>query len=637
MKITIPASTIQINSKFSAADDILEISKADFIYNWVPDDDNPVGIALLLETTPEFKIRKDDPVVTKSITQFIWKNLSRQKGLMWQLILGIIVVGALQFSMPFFIMSLVDVGVAAENLEFIWIVLAGMVIFIASQVFVEFIRGALLNFIGIKFHVNLLTNFVAKLVKMPMQFFNNRSLGDIMQRISDSDRLERFFHSSAMFSLFSVVNILVFSVVLFAFNKMICAVFVLGTVAYLLYINLFLKKRRKLNFQRFDQGAVAHNYLLDIFAGIQDVKLFSAERQRRWTWEDRQAKLFKLNNRALRLEQWQTRGAYFINEFKNVVILVMAAQAVILGEMTLGMMLATMYIIGQLSAPVNYLVEFFQNYQEAAISFERMSEIEEELNQTDDSKITYLPENGNLQVQNLAYQYGGPGSKVVLKNINLTIPQGKTIAIVGSNGSGKSTLMKLLLGILQPSVGSVKIGDISLNALDMNFWLKKVTAVLHEGYIFNDTIARNIALGQEQIDLEKLRDISKLVNLQNYIDELPQHFNTVLGEGGSGLSQGLRQRLLLARALYKNPDYLFLDEATNALDAYNETVIMENIKERFQNKTLVFIAHRLGTISSADIIVVLEEGEVVEVGGHGALYDKGGVYFNFVRKQLSLG
>lgn len=620
-----------------AADSILEISKEEFVFNWVPDDENPTGIALLLESTPEFNIRKEDILTDKSIASFIWKNLFAQKGLFWQLVFGVILVGILQFSMPFLIMSLVDIGIVSENIDFLWIVLGGMVVFLGSQVLVEFIRGALLNFIGIKFHVNLLTNFVAKLVKMPMQFFNSRSLGDIMQRISDSDRLERFFHSSAMFSLFSVVNLVVFGVVLFLFNWQIAGVFVVGTIVYLMYINSFLKRRRILNFQRFDQSAIAHNYLLDIFAGIQDIKLFGAERQRLWTWEDRQAKLFKLNDKALRLEQWQTRGAYFINELKNIIILVIASQAVIEGQMSLGMMLATMYIIGQMSAPVNYLVEFFQNYQEASISFERMTEIEEEFSKQPENELAYTPKSGNIKVENLAYQYGGPGSKVVLKNINLTIPHGKTIAIVGSNGSGKSTLMKLLLGILQPSVGSVKIGGVALNSIDSNYWLSKVSAVLHEGYIFNDTIARNIALGQDNKDNEKLRSICKLVNLQNYIDELPQHYNTIVGEGGSGLSQGLRQRLLLARALYKDPEFLFLDEATNALDSYNETVIMENVKDQFHDKTLVYIAHRLGTISSADLIVVIEEGEVVEVGGHGELYDKGGVYHNFVRRQLSLG
>ncbi len=621
------------------AEDIVEIPKKEFIYNWIEDEEETKGVSLLLEPTAEFgQMESGETPSHASVFSFFIKQLAKFPKLWLQLLFGAIFLGIINGALPFLIKALVDGGIAAENLQLIYILMVGMIAFVATQAFGEFIRGAILNYLGINFHSRLLTDYVARLSRQPMKFFNDHSLGSIMQRISDSERLERFFHSSALFSFFSIFSLVILSGVLLYFNYKLFIVFILGTIAYVAYIFAFLRKRRSLNFRRFDIDAVANNYLLDIFSGVEDIKIYNADRQRRMQWEKHQAKLFKLNSEALKWEQWQKRGAFFINEFKNITILVMSAGFVIEGHLTFGGMLAIMFILGQLNAPVNNLVEFFKSYQEAAISLERMNEIEDELDAPANRKeITYQPKTKNISIENLSYQYGGAGSPVVLKNINLRIPYGKTVAIVGPNGSGKSTLMKLLLGILQPTVGTIKIGDVSLNGIDMNYWMSQVSAVLHNGHIFNDTIANNIALGQTQVDTERLRDVARQVNLLSYVDELPMHFNTVVGEGGGGMSQGLRQRLLLARAIYKDPDFILLDEAVNSLDAFNEMVIMENIRDNTIGKTMIFIAHRLGTISSADIIIVMEKGEIVEVGGHGELYDLGGAYYHFVRKQLELG
>ena len=619
-----------------AADGLVVYSKEDFIYNWVEDDDDPKGVVLLFEPTENLQPSTTSFSEDDTIGKFIWKHFSSFDSAVVQLFAGVLLVGILQFSLPLFMMAIVDYGIVSFDKSFISLVLVGMVAFVFSQVLVEFIRGAYLSVMGVKFHAKIITHYVDKLAKKPMSYFNNRSLGDIMQRIADNDRLERFFQSSALFSLFSIVNIVLFSIILLVFDWRICAVFIFGTIAYLVFLYRFTKKRRELNFKSFDKSAIAQNYLIEMFNGIQDIKLHDAVFQKRIKWESHLAEQLNINKKLLHLEQWQKRGGYLINEFKNIGILVLAAYAVIDGSMSLGMLVATMFIIGQLTAPINSLVEFFQNYQEAGISFDRMNEVLSEKAE-DTESITYLPDNKDIMIENMSFQYGGAGSNVILKNINLLLPHGKTIAIVGPNGSGKSTLMKIIVGLLKPTVGMVKVGGISLNGIDEKFWFGKIGTAFHEGYIFQDTIAKNIALGEEEVDPRRLKEICELVNFQSYVDSLPNHFNTKIGEGANGLSQGLKQRLMLARALYKNPEYLFLDEATNALDSFNETYVMDNIREHMAGKTIILIAHRLATVSSADYIIYIEQGEILEAGKHGELYDKTGAYHHYVRRQLQMG
>ena len=619
-----------------AAEGLVVYTKEDFIYNWVEDDDDPKGVVLLFEPTEEFQPTKDAFDEDDTIGSFIWKHFKSFDSAVVQMFSGVILAGILQFSLPLFMMAIVDYGIVSFDKSFISLVLVGMVAFVFSQVLVEFIRGAFLNQMGVKFHAKIITSYVDKLARKPMSYFNNRSLGDIMQRIADNDRLERFFQSSALFSLFSIVNLVLFSLILLVFDWRICAVFVFGTIAYLAFLYRFAKKRKEINFKSFDKSAIAQNYLIEMFNGIQDIKLHDAVEQKRFRWEGYLSEELKLNKKLLRLEQWQKRGGYLINEFKNIGILILASYAVIDGSMTLGMLVATMFIIGQVTAPINYLVEYFQNYQEASFSFERMNEVLSE--KTDNTEtISYLPDNKDIMIENVSFQYGGAGSNVILKNISLLLPQGKTIAIVGPNGSGKSTLMKIIVGLLKPTVGVVKVGGVSMNGIDEKFWFGNIGTAFHEGFIFQDTIANNIALGDEEVDPQRLQEICELVNFQSYVDSLPNHFNTKIGEGANGLSQGLKQRLLLARALYKKPEYLFLDEATNALDSFNETFVMDNIREYMVGKTIVVIAHRLATVSSADYIVYVEQGEVLESGKHGELYDQSGAYHHYVRRQLQMG
>jgi ATP-binding cassette subfamily B protein len=621
-----------------AAEGIITLSKQEFLYSWSEEEGSDAkGVLLALEPKPEF-FRKDDAVDGHRKRNYFWQNLKRYSSLLWQVLIGVVMITLLQFALPFLIKALVDIGIGQRNINFIWLVMGGMGVLLVSQLLLELLRGAIINHVGTHLNITLVTDHLVKIIRLPARYFQRFTTGDLMQRMADHDRLDHLLHSSALYHIFSVLTILSFSIILLIFDWRVFLVFLVGTLVYLIWVRLFLKRKRELNFKKFEQEAAGHNYLLDIFQGIQDIKLFQAERQRRWSWERIQAKLFKINAKSLQLEMLQSRGAYFINEIKNLVVVGFTAYAVIQGEMTLGMMLATMYILGQLNGPVNALVEFFLVYQDTTISLERLEEIE-----ALDAKVE-KPENkpfdigdGHIKVENLSFKYGGSGVPFVLKNANLKLEKGKITALVGASGSGKSTFLKIILGLLEPDEGRVQIGDTTLQKTHLDFWLDKVSAVLDDGHIFNDTIARNIALGKELIEGPQLDEVIRLSNLQAYIEGLPLKYNTVIGESGAGLSQGIRQRLLLARALYKNAEYLFLDEATNALDAYNEMLIMENIRDAFPGKTIFFVAHRLSTIQFADCIVVMDNGQVLETGTHEELYAQKGAYFNLVRRQVKIG
>ncbi|MCB0663235.1 MAG: peptidase domain-containing ABC transporter [Saprospiraceae bacterium] len=621
-----------------AADSIITLSKQEFLYSW-SEDEGPgaKGIVLALEPKPEF-FRSSEGQTGKRKRNYFWQNLKNYSSLLWQVGIGVLLISLLQFALPFLIKSLVDIGIGQKNINFIWLVMGGMGVLLLSQVLLELLRGAIINHIGTHLNITLLTDHLVKIIRLPARYFQRFSTGDLMQRMADHDRMDHLLHSSALYHVFSVLTILSFSVILLIFDCRVFVVFAVGTLLYLIWVRLFLKKKRELNFKKFEQEAAGHNYLLDIFQGIQDIKLFQAERQRRWSWERIQAKLSVINAKSLQLEMLQSRGAYFINELKNLVVVGLTAYAVIENEMTLGMMLATMFILGQLNGPVNALVEFFLVYQDTAISLERLSEIE-----TIDEEVE-KPENkpfeigdGAIQVEDVSFKYGGSGVPYVLQDVNFTLPKGKITALVGPSGSGKTTFLKILLGLLEPESGNVRVGEAALKMNHLDFWLDKVSAVLDDGHIFNDTIGRNIALGNELVDQSRLEEVARLANLGDYLEGLPLKYNTVIGESGAGLSQGIRQRLLLARALYKNADYLFLDEATNALDAYNEMLIMENIRDAFPGKTILFVAHRLSTIQFADNIVVMENGRILETGSHEELYAKKGAYFNLVRRQVKIG
>jgi ATP-binding cassette, subfamily B, bacterial len=618
----------------------IELGEQEFLDGWISDVVNtePQGILLLLETTPDFFDREGDRA-TRTGLPFLWSYLRQHKRLLVQLGLGLLLGSVIQLAFPFLMQALVDKGVQLNDLDFVYLILAAQAMLFVSQVAVEFIRGWILLHIGTRVNINLVSDFLIKLMRLPMSFFDSKMTGDLLQRIYDNERVERFLTSSSLTTLFSAVSLGVFGLVLFFYNPLIFTIFGVAALAYFGWVAIFLQRRRALDYRRFEQMAENQNALIQLVNGMQEIKLHNAERQKRWAWERIQARLFRVNVQYLATDQFQRAGAAFINEGKNILISVLAAQAVIKGEMSLGMMLAVQYIIGHMNAPLESLVQFMLAAQEAKISLERMNEIhqrpDEELNE--DAKVTMLPSNGDVSLHNVSFRYGGPHDPWVLKNLSLLFPEGKTTAIVGTSGSGKTTLLKLLLNFYPPTEGSVRVGDLNLSNIHHKLWRDHCGVVMQDGFIFSDTIARNIALGEEHIDRRRLLYAAKVANIQSFIEMLPLSYNTKIGQDGVGLSQGQRQRLLIARAIYKDPQYIFFDEATNALDAHNERVIMHNLELAFRNKTVVIVAHRLSTVRNADNIVVLERGEVVEQGAHQELTNRRGAYYHLVKEQLELG
>lgn len=618
-----------------------QMPEQEFLDGWISDvvNSKPQGVLLLLETTPEF-FQLEGEAVNRSGFAFLWNYLTQHRRLLWQLGAGLLLGSLIQLVFPFLMQALVDKGVQLGDLNFVYLILIAQGMLIVSQVAVEFIRGWILLHIGTRVNINLVSDFLLKLMRLPMSFFDSRMTGDLLQRVYDNERVERFLTSSSLVTLFSMFSLAVFGIVLLFYNPLIFLVFFGAAMLYFGWVFMFLRRRRALDYRRFEQMAENQNALMQLINGMQEIKLHNAERQKRWAWERIQAKLFRINVAYLATDQYQRAGAAFINEGKNIAITIIAATSVIHGHMSLGMMLAVQYMIGQMNAPLESLVQFLLSAQEAQISLERMNEIHRQPDEepTDQTKVSALPAAPrDLFLENMSFRYGGPQSPWVLRNLQLAIREGKTTAIVGTSGSGKTTLLKLLLHFYPPTEGSIRVGDLNLNNLNHTTWRAHCGVVMQDGYIFSDTIARNIALGEEIIDRPRLLHAARVANIHTFIESLPLGFNTKIGQEGTGLSQGQRQRLLIARAIYKNPAYLFFDEATNALDAHNERVIMHNLEEIFRDKTVVVVAHRLSTVRNADHIVVLEKGEIVEQGTHAALTERRGAYYHLVKEQLELG
>jgi len=475
-------------------------------------------------------------------------------------------------------------------------------------------------------------------MKLPMSFFDTKLTGDILQRIDDHQRIERFLTSRTLETIFSFFTLVIFSIVLWVYSFKIFLIFIVGSLLYTFWILLFLHKRRILDYKSFEQRSKSQSNTYQLINGMQEIKLQNCEKRKRWEWEDIQADLFQINISTLKLEQLQDAGNVFINETKNIIITIVAATAVINNEMTLGMMLATQYIIGQLGVPIEQTVHLIHDLQDTKISLERINEIHHKEDENINKPITNIEiKNKDITINNLMFQYEGPHSKKVLNNINLTIPQGKVTAIVGASGSGKTTLVKLLLQYYKPIEGEIKISETTLQNFNTTWWRNQCGAVMQDGFIFSESIARNIAVSNKEIDKEKLMYAAKVANIHNFINELPLKYNTVIGNEGQNLSQGQKQRVLIARAVYKNPDFLFFDEATNALDANNEKAIIENLQEFYKGKTVIIVAHRLSTVKNADQIVVLNDGEIAETGNHKELTAKKGAYYELVKNQLELG
>ncbi len=619
---------------------LVEYSETEFKKHWLATVRNgeQKGICLLFDPSPKF-FEMEGEETNRNNFRFLLKYLKPHRKLVIQLIIGFFVGSLIQLIFPFLTQSIVDVGINTQDISFIYLVLAAQMMLFLSRMTVDFIRSWILLHISTRINISIISDFLIKLMKMPIGFFDTKMIGDLLQRIGDHKRIERFLTSQSLQVIFSVFNIVIFGIVLLLYNVSIFLVFILGSALYIGWVFLFLKKRRELDFKRFAQLADNQSKLIQLINGMQEIKLNNYERQKRWEWERIQARLFKVNVSNLSLQQYQQAGSVFINETKNIVITVLAATAVVDGNMTLGMMLAVQYIIGQMNSPLDQMIEFMQVSQDAKISLERLSEIHnrKDEEQGQEGKLSVLPASADVQIENLVFQYEGPHSPKVLNNINLIIPRGKVTAIVGTSGSGKTTLIKLLLGFYPPVSGSIRIGDSDLSAFRQHWWRDRCGAVMQDGFIFSDTIANNIAIGDDEIDKERLGYAVQMANIQEFVDSLPLKYNTKIGQEGVGLSQGQKQRILIARAIYKNPEFIFFDEATNALDANNEKVILENLDEFFAGKTVVVVAHRLSTVKNADQIVVLEKGNLIEIGTHEELIRKQGAYYNLVKNQLELG
>jgi ATP-binding cassette subfamily B protein len=616
----------------------VKLTKREFEEQWLisETEKEPFGIALIVDPTPAFFTPVEDDKKRKLRSSNILRHFIKHSKLFLQLSLIIIFGIVLQATLPFFSQSIVDTGIGNRDINFITLLLAGQVMILLGSLTVDFLKSWILLFISTRVNISLLAEFFTKLMRLPMSYFDVKMTGDIMQRMTDHNRLQAFITNTLLNTSFSIINFLVFTFIVIAYDVKIFGIFLLGSLAYFGWVLLFLKERRKIDFNQFELSAKNQNATIEMIQGMQEIKLSNSETQKRWGWEHLQARLFKQKMRSLHVNQVQSAGAQFINHGKNVLITFLTAREVINGNISLGQMVAIQFIIGQLNGPLSQMVQFFQSYQDAKISLERINEIQEleDEEPANHERIYELPTNQTLHLKNLGYKYPGYGNDYALQNLNLEIPQGKTTAIVGTSGSGKTTLIKLLLKYYDVTEGDIRIGGQRLKNIGPSFWRSKCGVITQEGFIFSDSISSNIAVGEKFPDQQRLWNAIKIANLHDFIDTLPLGLATKIGAQGNGISQGQKQRVLIARAIYKNPEFIFLDEATSCLDAGNELIIMNNLQEFFKGKTVVIAAHRLSTVRNADQIVVLEKGVLVEQGTHVELTAQKRNYFQLVKNQL---
>nr|WP_315408270.1 peptidase domain-containing ABC transporter [uncultured Prevotella sp.] len=600
------------------------------------------GIAMFLEPTLEFyshKVDNEEEDGSPRSFQFLFGYIKQYRKYFGQIVLGLLVGSLLQLILPFLTQSIVDVGIKNQNIGFIWLILLGQLMLTISRTAIDFIRRWLLLHISLRINISLVSDFFIKLLKLPMSFFDTKLMGDLMQRMGDHSRVNSFLTQQTLSIVFSLFTFVVFSIVLLSYNWLVFAIFMLGSMLYGGWLALFLRRRKVLDYELFEQQAINNNKTYEFITSMQEIKLQDCEQRRRWEWEDVQADLFGVQMKSLKLQQTQEAGSIFINELKNIVITVVAATAVIHGQLTLGMMLAVQYIIGQLNSPVEQLMSFFYSVQDVKISLERINEIHrmDDENGKQGLETSVKEEDKGIDLEDVNFKYDPHALKTIIDDVSLTIPKGKVTAIVGASGSGKTTLIKLMLGYYPVLGGQINIGGTDVNTLNKKWWRRQCGVVMQDGVIFSESIARNIAVDDKEIDKQRLQTAAEIACIHDYVMGLPLKYNTKIGRDGVGLSQGQKQRILIARAVYKNPDYIFLDEATNSLDANNERMIVEHLDEFYKGKTVVIVAHRLSTVKNADQIVVLDKGKVVEIGNHEALTAKRGAYYNLVKNQLELG
>jgi len=616
----------------------ISYKKQDFMKKWQIAINNPEGIVLTLQPTEEFYSSSSEK---RSFLNFknLFSYLTPYRKAMIFLVLLMLLGSILNLIFPFLTQAIVDVGIVDTNIHFILILFLAQLMLSIGQVGGELFSNFFMLHVANRIGISFISDFLKKLMQLPISFFDVKKVGDILQRINDNNRILSFLTGSLISITVATITFIVYGIVMSTYSFLLLGIFVLGSLLYITWVIIFLQKRRELDFQRFQIASLNQSNLIQLVSGMQEIKLNNCEKQKRWEWERIQVKLFEISNKALILGQTQQIGGVFINQIKNIIISFIAANSVVNGSMTLGMMMAIQYVLGQLNSPLAQFISFIRDAQDARMSLERLGEI---YNKPDEEpvgqfKINKIPSPSDIVLKNVSFRYGGSDSKWVLRNINLTIEAGKVTAIVGASGSGKTTLIKLLLGFYLPSHGNILLGNQSLNSFSPKAWRAKCGVVMQEGFIFSDTIAHNIGVMDDIPNLNRVKYAANIANLDQFIAQLPLGIDTKIGAEGNGLSSGQRQRILIARAVYKNPAYIFLDEATNALDATNEKSIMEHLQKFYYGKTVVIVAHRLSTVKNADHILVLEHGQIIEQGHHQQLINRQGAYYRLIRDQLELG
>ena len=620
---------------------LVEYSVDEFLDGWISTkvDGTDKGMVLMLSPRPDFY---EKPTVEdgKNSIRWFFQYLRPYKKLLFQIVLGILFGLILQLIFPFLNQSMVDIGIMNNDLNFIVVILIFQLVLAISQMVVGFVQSWISLHVNTRINVSLISDYLAKLLRLPMTFFDSKNTGDIMQRIGDHGRIQDFLTGNSISIFFSFFNFIIFACILGWYNIKLLIIFFVGYTLYVLWVVAFLNIRKKLDYKRFEKAARNQSNIIQLINGVEEIKLNNCEKSMRWHWETIQAELFEVSVKGISIGQIQGAGSFFISQAVGIILSIISAKAVIEGSLTLGMMMSISYIIGQLRGPVENFIGFIHSYQDAKISIERLGEVHfmKDEDQEKEATINELISTDNsITVDKVSFSYQSPSAPQVLKNVSIKIPQNKITAIVGASGSGKTTLMKLLIGNYNPRSGTIKVGDTNLNNINSHFWRSKCGIVMQDGFIFSKTIAENIAISDENIDKQKLFYAAKIANILDFVEERPAGFNTKIGQEGSGLSQGQKQRILIARAIYKDPAYLFFDEATNALDANNEKTIMENLTGFYHGRTVVIIAHRLSTVRHADQIIVINNGEVAEQGNHAELIQKKGIYFELVHNQLELG